>query len=638
MKDDNDVIIKLLSKSQKHFYDCLKYLLSKEKLEIIPIETPSGGLAHFKEGLSTDENGDAVFFSGSMNFTYSGLFKNGESLDSCRSWGFPSEQAKIKEIKEAYSLLFNKQHSSYRYLSPEDLIANINEYDIKTIDELLVDEANLIRRITKSSEKEFDSRLSNIYMDICYDLGLPCFPFPTGARNYQRQAYQNWINNNRSGIFAMATGTGKTITSLNCILQDYHEDGFYHNIIVVPTNVLQEQWVEELQKFNFIERIVSIPKAKNWYNEIRDYISYIRMGKNINFSILITYDSFSNPKFQGLLSLLPDDTCLIFDEAHNIGRNSVLKTLDSIKQYRRIGLSATPNRKYDAEGTIEMGIFFKDSSPYCYSFSTERAIKEGYLTKYQYFPYIVRLNDSESEEYYEYSKKIFRHFNNETGELNMNEEAKKLLLLRKQVIHKASRKLAVLIEILKAEKNRKDNNLIEFTFLYAPEGYENASITSSEEARIIEQFVIEIKRNFPELNVDSYTSKSPNKDSLLQDFEQGYIHILASMKCLDEGVDIPRTEVAIFCSSTGNPRQFIQRRGRVLRKHKNKHWARIYDMVVVPNKGLWDKKYLKMEQGLLKTELARVFFFSELSENPSYTYKTFEQTITEYNLNFQLIE
>jgi superfamily II DNA or RNA helicase len=637
LKNENEALTKLISKSKVHFYQCLKYLLENKRLDIIPIDIYSEGLVHFKEGLAKDKEDNFVFFSGSMNFTYSGLFRNGESLDTSRSWGFSSEIAKIKEIEESYKLLFSKKHQSYKYLSTDELVESINIVELKSESELLENQLQLILELNKITE-EFKPKLSKIYFNICQDLELPCFPFIDGPREYQTQAYNNWLDNDRSGILAMATGTGKTITALNCILKDYELSKSYHNIIIVPTRVLLKQWEEELLKFNFREKIISVPNKKNWYQDLRDYARFINMGKKINFSILITYSSFASEKFQSLLTLLPSDTCLIFDEAHNIGSNTVKKTLENIKQVKRIGLSATPNRKYDLDGTKEMEYFFNDKAPYCYSFSTKRAINEGFLTKYQYFPYIVRLNDTESEDYYEFSKRIFRFFDSKTGQLNMTEEAKKLLLLRKQVIHKAADKKNVLLEILKDEKLKKETNTLEYTFLYAPEGYYKNGISLEEESRIIHEFVHEIKLNFPEINVDSYTSNSSHKDKLLKDFEQGYIHILASMKCLDEGVDIPRTEVAIFCSSTGNPRQFIQRRGRVLRKHDDKHWARIYDMVVVPNKGLSDKKFLKMEQSLLKSELSRVFFFSELSENPSYTYKVFEKTINEYKLNFKLTE
>ena len=109
-----------------------------------------------------------------------------------------------------------------------------------------------------------------------------------------------------------------------------------------------------------------------------------------------------------------------------------------------------------------------------------------------------------------------------------------------------------------------------------------------------------------------YVSDFENKDIALKDFEAGSVDALFSMKCLDEGVDVPRAEYAIFCSSTGNPRQFIQRRGRVLRKHKDKSKAVIHDLVVVPPV---TAERLSMERNLLRGELSRVVYFSSLANN-----------------------
>lgn len=633
--DGDEVVEKLLSSTKEHFYQCLKFLLENNRLEIIPIDSPKEGLVHFKEGIAKDNYNNALFFTGSMNFTFSGLFKNGESITISRSWGYPPELIRIEENEEIFNSIFTKTNPHYKYLSNTELLEVIHSVEYKSSNELLFEEAKLINDISKVSKMNIP-KLGQVYIDICHDIGKPCFPFPTGPRQYQKDAYFNWKKNNDSGIFAMATGTGKTITSLNCLLREYETNGFYHNLIVVPTTVLLEQWEEELLKFNFHEKIIKVPNTKKWHSTLRDYCRAINTGISFNFSILITYASFSSSKFQSVLAKLPNDLCIIFDEAHNIGSNSVRRTLATIKQKKRIGLSATPNRKYDPEGTEQMELFFNDKSPYCYSFSTERAIDEGYLTKYEYFPYLVSLSDSESNEYYELSKRIFRHFDSDLGSIKMTEEAKKLLLLRKNIIHKAKSKIEILDTILHDEKSRNEKNEITYTFLYSPEGYyKNESESNS---RIIQQFVDRIRQIFPEINIKQYTSNSSNKDQLLEDFENGYIDILASMKCLDEGVDIPRTEVAIFCSSTGNPRQFIQRRGRVLRRHTNKRWARIYDMVVIPNRGLWDSQYFKMEQSLIRSELSRVFFFAKLSENPSYTYNKFEKVITEYNLNFNIEE
>jgi len=118
---------------------------------------------------------------------------------------------------------------------------------------------------------------------------------------------------------------------------------------------------------------------------------------------------------------------------------------------------------------------------------------------------------------------------------------------------------------------------------------------------------------------------------VLEEFAKGNIEVLTSMKCLDEGVDVPRSEMAIFCASTGNPRQFIQRRGRILRNHPDKYMATIHDLVVAPLIGASEDSF-KMEKSLLRAELKRVSDFARLSENSDVSLTELEEILNYYNL------
>ena len=131
-----------------------------------------------------------------------------------------------------------------------------------------------------------------------------------------------------------------------------------------------------------------------------------------------------------------------------------------------------------------------------------------------------------------------------------------------------------------------------------------------------------------------------DRDEILKQFQNGEIDVIASMKCLDEGVDIPRAETAIFCSSTGNPRQFIQRRGRILRKHPSKNHAVIHDLVVIPDyeNGIEESDTYELEKGLIRKELERVMYFASLSKNPFFTEDVFQDVCTHYNLNIYTIQ
>ena len=197
----------------------------------------------------------------------------------------------------------------------------------------------------------------------------------------------------------MATGTGKTITSLNCALQEYLTDGVYQLLVLVPTIALVEQWIEEIAMFDFKNVITIFSENPNWRQQIVKLEDKISRGINVNFVIISTYQSFTNKDFLQILFKLPDSMILIADEAHNIGSETVRSVFRKLHIKRRIGLSATPNRIYDEEGTAELEGFFNDMTPYVYNFPMSKAIEEDRLMKYCYYPRLAYLNDEEMQDY-----------------------------------------------------------------------------------------------------------------------------------------------------------------------------------------------------------------------------------------------
>ena len=186
---------------------------------------------------------------------------------------------------------------------------------------------------------------------------------------------------------------------------------------------------------------------------------------------------------------------------------------------------------------------------------------------------------------------------------------------------------------------------MKFTLVYVPEGNkpdylgendefdEYEDIKDDKEAEhLIDQFTQVVADVDDHITVRKFVSGQKDREEILGDFASGKLQVLTSMKCLDEGVDVPRSELAIFCSSTGNPRQFIQRRGRVLRTHPDKSMAELHDLVVVPEVNPYSDCY-RMEQSLVKGELARVNNFAQLSENPSYSEIELREVLDHYGLN-----
>jgi superfamily II DNA or RNA helicase len=632
----NDVLTK---KQVSHFYNCLRYLIDNNRISIIPVTTKNGEISHYKEALFWDNEENVINIVGSCNFTYKGIVCNGESFVINRSWGEASERANIKNEIKDYEIIFKKESKDFIYLNPEKLINIINQKSISLDEKQLLDEElNLvelnseayteeefkIKKVNNSLKEKFNKEVYKIIYE-------PRFPFTQGPREYQKDAYNNWVKKNYSGVFAMATGTGKTITSLNCLLNIYNETKSYRAIILVPSIALLNQWEEEVKSFNF-KNILKVGGGNNWEKELATYVSNFTWNIKDDIVIISTYGSFVTTKFQKYFKKIENELLLIADEAHNMGANNIKSKLSILKVKKRIGLSATPKRVYDEEGTEALNSFFNDTPPYTYSFDMERALKEGFLAEYKYFPIIVELNEEELKEYIDLSKKLLKFFDFEKGVFKNDPIVEILLIKRKNIIHKANNKISCFKNILK-ELEKKDK--LNYIFTYIPEGYIQDNEGNSE--KILDKFILAANEIIPNLKLNSYTSEDLDLKDILRGFSEGKIDLLFAMKMLDEGVDVPRAEVGIFCSSTGNPRQFIQRRGRLLRKHPAKSFATIYDMVVIPKLSNETTEFYNMEKNMVKNEIQRVAYFASLSMNFYDSTRSLENVLNKYGLNLDKI-
>lgn len=631
----NDVLTK---KQVDHFYNCLRYLLDNNRVSIIPVTTKTGEISHYKEALFWDIEDNIINIVGSCNFTYKGIVCNGESFVINRSWGVESEQANISNELKEYVTIFKKESKEFIYLKPEKLINIIKDKSIPLSEkQLLEEELNLvdINSEVKTSEELKIKKVATVLKDKFFKsvkeiTSTPKFPPPFQPREYQNEAYNNWVNNNFSGIFGMATGTGKTKTSLNCVLNEFKKTNSYYTLILVPSIALLNQWEEEVIEFNF-QNIIKIGGGTNWEKEFSNYVSNFSAGIKKNMVIISTYASFTTTKFQKYFNKIESDFILIADEAHNMGAKNIQSTFKSSKIAKRIGLSATPKRIYDPVGTEFLDTFFCDKEPYTYSFTMKQAMEQDFLTNYRYYPILVELNDDEFEKYIEISKKLLRYFDFEKGEFKKDSIVEKLLLQRKNIIHKANNKVECFKEIL-LELKRIDK--LKYIFTYIPEGfvYEDGSAE-----RMLNKFLLAGSETLPKLKMNSYIADGQNLNDLLRGFSEGKIDMLFAMKMLDEGVDVPRAEVGIFASSTGNPRQFIQRRGRLLRKHKDKPYATIFDMVVIPRLNDNNAELFNMEKNLVHNELRRVGYFASLALNFYDSKQALEQVCFKYNLDLDTI-
>lgn len=622
----------------KHFFECFAWLIANDRIEIKIIKPKDGkGIAHYKSGVFSD-GVDSICFKSSCNFTAYGLLENLEELECFLSWENGRSNKQIGAQNEYFNEIFNEKADFVEYLNIDDVKAAIkNDFGDKNIHELLIQEKELLSKRDKifnnsKIQKSIKSATEQIN-EFDKIEKAPKFPYPEGSRPYQIEAYNKWVENDKKGLFAMATGTGKTLTSLNCLLNQYKENSSYKAVILVPTIALVNQWKDECRKFNF-NNVITVSSQEKWPQNI----SFLNSASNfidVSFVIIVTYASFYRNNFQSHFKNLPKETLLIADEAHNLGSNNISKVLPKIHLNQRIGLSATPDRKFDDIGNKSIEDFFNDKPPFVYSYTMEQAMQMGWLCKYKYYPHIVKLTDVELEEYVKKSKQLIKYFDNQTKRYKDCKEVEILLLERKRIIHKAQNKLAVFKNILDEEFSERGN--LKYTLVYVPEGVEpnyddvDDFIEDQDDISLINEYTRAVSSTDNSVMVKQYTSNTSNRNEVIKGFQQGKIDVLTSMKCLDEGVDVPRSELAIFCASTGNPRQFIQRRGRVLRNHPDKTFAVIHDLVVVPN--IDDESTFEMEKNMIKKELERVVDFSNLAINKIDTYNELRPILNHYNLN-----
>lgn len=599
---------KTLSKEDEHFFHCLSYLISINRIEFIATISTKGGLGHDKYGIFTDDEGNKVAFIGSANFSHSALELNGETITVFTS---PNDDKRISEYQTLFDESWENDTPHLIHIPIDEVKTYISENFYKeSLKQLLGTSIDL--REDKSIN-DFCKPLSQRVLDkIELKEQEPRFPFPE-ERTIQIDAYNAWIKNGKNGVFAMATGSGKTVTALNCLRKQFKENGFYKAIIVVPTQALAIQWKHESESFNF-QNIISTHTDKDWKNILSRYTTRSLLDQTKNIILITTYATFNRRDIQTFIDRTKGIETFIYiaDEAHNIGSKSSLKHLPEAIKWR-IGLSATPERVYDDFGSEKLYEFFKSRPPeYTFRYTMKQAINSGILCHYDYYPIFVELTSSEMDEYERISSQLRKFIDSDTGKYKP--EAEKLLLKRKRIIHKAENKKVAISGLLEDLKRKRK---LDYTFVFVPEGYEPDY--SESDSYQIEQDDIHIIDEYAQMFKDhgysyhKYISGLDDAPDILKSFADGDIQVLLSMKCLDEGVDIPRAEHAIFCSSTGNPRQFVQRRGRVLRKSKEKEKAKIWDLIVTPPNVVEDAECI--ERNMFISEVKRIINFAALADN-----------------------
>ncbi len=597
----------------------LAHLISSGCMEIKVAFTPDNkknGMYHEKIGVIYDTDGNRIAFTGSMNETSNAFHNNFESIVVFNSL-VDEDKNRVEDIENDFDSLWAGREKNIKVIEfPKVLKEKLLSYKKDTMN-LELDELELV---------------SNTVM---IEPGIPAIPYGVKLHDYQNEAIDRWADNGYCGIFDMATGTGKTYTGLGAAVRLFSDKHKMALIIVCPYQHLVEQWVEDIIKFNLLPTIgYSSSKQHDWKSRLSNDILDFRLGVINIFCFVTTNATYSSEYVQNQLKKLSNHTLLLVDEAHNFGAERLRQTLNPKFEYR-LALSATLERHNDEDGTQALYDYFGDK---CIEYGLERAIKEDKLTPYYYYPKVVYLADNELAAYRELSKKIAKQCHaDKYGNITITEQGKKLLIERARIVAGASNKVILLKELMKDYVN--DSHILVYCGAARNIDFKKDESERDEEG---ERQIVSVSKMLGlelGMKVTHFTSSetAAEREEIKRRFaDADPYQAIVAIKCLDEGVNIPSIKTAFILASSTNPKEYIQRRGRVLRKAPNKKYAVIYDFITLPTPldcVNHESETSHYDLSLVRKEINRMREFGEISINPSEADRLVTELIESYGLD-----
>lgn len=576
----------------------LSWLIYEKRLEIrvvVKKEKNKKAIFHDKFSVLIDEEGNRITFRGSMNESETAMVENYESIEVDCSWEMEGHRRAIQRESQ-FDAIWND---------------GSNKWSTIPIPQAVKESLVQIRRPIPSYTYDINQPEPMCVHDpgMEYLPPTPKIPGWLELRPYQKKAIASWVKNQNRGIFQMATGTGKTKTSLAAVTKILDVYYSHHTkcglVIVVPYIVLLEQWMEDLSEFQITPIACYESKAK-WLPRVEESIRLFNENVRDKLFLITTNKTFVTADFQRCLSSINGDYIFLADEMHHLTSDLMRQSLPSNAKYR-LGLSATLMTKYNSTKMEELKSYFDGV---VYEYSMKEAIDTDCLTKYFYYPVYVELTDEEKSDYYEISRKISKAVAIAGDDIDDEDNIplKGLLSQRARILASASNKLVKLKEMISDFKTK--SNLI----VYCGDKIES-------DVRYIDK-VFNIINNDAGILSAKFTAaeNKQQRQDILELFRQKVIQALVAIRCLDEGVDIPQLETAIIMSSGTNPKEFIQRRGRILRKAQGKKYSYIYDFIVIPTLSIQEVTSLTVEEKelelkIIAREFERVQEFASLAEN-----------------------
>lgn len=564
------------------------------------------GMFHEKMGLMYDSDQNIIAFSGSMNESFNAFRQNYEAVDVFTSWSNDEERVMAKQA--AFNAMWNDYEPSIRVREfPKVVDLIISKYLVEKKTDLDLD------------DDLFSTSPTSVKVEKDIPTG-PHIPAKVKMRPYQIDAINSWSEKGYRGIFDMATGTGKTYTALAAIATLYKATKQNLAVFIVcPYQHLVEQWKDDIVAFGMKPIVCySASAQKNWKDRLKTAATSFNIGVQNHFCVVTTNATFSGDYVQGIVKKMRGNVVLVVDEAHNFGAENLSTTLMDNMKYR-LALSATIDRHGDPEGTSELYEYFGKK---CIEYTLKDAIDNKMLTPYFYHPIAVSLSETELEEYLDLTTKIRKNVHHDKhGKVILSEYAKMLLIKRARIVSGAVEKIDVLRQLMKDYKD--DNHMLVYcgaTTMHDVD-YKDGK-AHAEDIRQID-LVADMLGNELGMRISKFTSEedAAERERIKVDFDEGeHLQAVVAIRCLDEGVNIPSIKTAFILASSTNPKEYVQRRGRVLRLFKGKNHAVIYDFITLPfdleSVDHIDSDTLESGKSLAVREILRIKDFASIAENP----------------------
>lgn len=553
-------------------------LIANGTLDIKIALTETSGDYHDKLGIIEDFDGNVVVFYGSSNSSENGYKNNYEKIRVVKSW-IPGESDSVADEQREFMSLWN----------------GTNPF-VKVFDYKESARRDLLKVISQRKN------------------GQTATKAPIMLRAYQEKAISAWVENNYHGFYVMATGTGKTWTAIYSA-KKLIESNKSMIVICAPYKHLVKQWAEDVKKAFVSAKIILVSSENpSWEQQISQEIIRKQYDPSTQIIIISTIASFRMDRFTKTICKSKEDKLLIVDEAHRFTDRppELTKTFKYM-----LGLSATPYSGSSAQKGLELMQYFGGQ---VFSLPIENALNRGFLVGYNYYPIYVNATEDEERLFKYHTQKIISCFKNNRC---INPDLLiKSLRNRLRVISMAEEKQFRMDEII-SRVNETDHLVV-----YCGDGRLFDSNTG-EEIRHIQS----VKRVLTSHGYKSsqFTAKE-NMDErmeLVDSFNKGEISALAAIRCLDEGINIPSIRSALILSSNDDYREFVQRRGRILRTYKDKQYANIYDVVVLPSPDL---------NSWAKIEFRRFHEYAKLALNSESLEQELESMLDQYNLSIDDVD